>query len=170
MKAVLTILHPLLRFGSILDVSYGRNECYAGTRLKVLTDIEEWVNSDDSRPVLCLSCQPGSGKTTIAVSVSKRAGKKSSNKMRFAGFFCSSLSEEASNPNNIIPTLAAQFAAREDVYPVFKDELGLHRIHDSEKKRHEKLLTRLLEEVSARTEKTLLVIDGLDEFPRPPPR
>ncbi|KIK54521.1 hypothetical protein GYMLUDRAFT_48650 [Collybiopsis luxurians FD-317 M1] len=144
--------------------SCDRRECYAGTRLKVLTKIEKWINSGDSQPVFCLSGRSGSEKTAIAVSVSQQALKKieNSNGLRFAVFFCSSLSEEASNPNNIFPTLAAQFVNWEDIYLVFKEELRLHNMLHSMKKRHKNLLTRLLKEVGESQTK-LLVIDGLDE-------
>ncbi|KIK61010.1 hypothetical protein GYMLUDRAFT_586365, partial [Collybiopsis luxurians FD-317 M1] len=157
------IFDDLVKERSTLEPkSRDRNECYPGTRLKVLTEIEDWINSDDDlQPVFCLSGDSGLGKTAIAVSVSQQTIRYGKN-VRFAAFFCSSLSEEASNPNNIFPTLAAQFAVWEDVYPVFKDELGLHKMHDSEKKRHKNLLTRLLKEAD-QSQKKLLVIDGLDE-------
>ncbi|KIK61040.1 hypothetical protein GYMLUDRAFT_96790 [Collybiopsis luxurians FD-317 M1] len=144
--------------------SCDRRECYAGTRLKVLTKIEKWINSGDSQPVFCLSGRSGSGKTAIAVSVSQQALKKmeNSNGLRFAVFFCSSLSEEASNPNSIFPTLAAQFADWEDVYPVFEDELGLLNMLHSKKKQHKNLLTRVLK-AFGESQTKLLIIDGLDE-------
>ncbi|KAE9392732.1 hypothetical protein BT96DRAFT_924559 [Gymnopus androsaceus JB14] len=135
--------------------------CHAGTRLDVLEQIEDWARADakDSPQIFCLSGSPGSGKTAIAVSISHILQKDPD--IRFAGFFCTSLREDASNSNFIFPTLAAQLAHRQDVFAILK---GVPRqqcsIYGRPGKQFKDLLIHSLTKLSG---VTLLVIDGLDE-------
>ncbi|KAF5387256.1 hypothetical protein D9757_006890 [Collybiopsis confluens] len=141
----------------------GREPCYPGTRLPILKEIiTDWIPSSTSERVFCLSGPSGSGKTTLALTIFDQV--KEEGRLPCATFFCSSLSEDASNPHNIFPTLAAQLALLEDIYPIALAELdrGLLDMYETSNMRHQTLLVKLLEEIG-KGRNTLLVIDGLDE-------
>ncbi|KAF5381846.1 hypothetical protein D9757_008319 [Collybiopsis confluens] len=141
----------------------GRKPCYPGTRLPILKEIiTDWIPSSTSERVFCLSGPSGSGKTTLALTIFNQV--KEEGRLPCATFFCSSLSKDASNSHNIFPTLAAQLALLEDIYPIALAELdrGLLDMYKTSNMRHQELLVKLLEEIG-KGRNTLLVIDGLDE-------
>jgi hypothetical protein len=75
----------------------------AGTRVKILGDLENWA-SDDAAPKVCwLSGMAGIGKSSIALTLSERLDEKH---MLGASFFCSHSSDPSSDARRIVPTIA----------------------------------------------------------------
>jgi len=98
-----------------------REECTAGTRVKILEDITKWAIdcSSHSPRVFWLTGQAGSGKTTIAYTITKRFGKNGLPHTVLGGnFLCSRQFEETREGTRIIPTIAYQLARKCKSYAV----------------------------------------------------
>ena len=82
--------------------------CMAGTREQILAELEEWA-IDDTAPKVCwLNGMAGTGKTSIAHTISERLDEK---QMLGASFFCSrSASQEVRDASLIIPTIAVKLS------------------------------------------------------------
>ena len=82
--------------------------CMAGTRKEILDELEEWAIEDAAPKVCWLNGMAGTGKTSIAHTLSERLDEK---QMLGASFFCSrSVSQEVKDPSLIIPTIAAKLS------------------------------------------------------------
>ena len=78
--------------------------CMAGTREQILADLEEWAVNNAAPKVFWLNGMAGTGKTSIAQSLSERLHK---NEILGASFFCSrSASQAVKDASFIIPTIA----------------------------------------------------------------
>jgi len=88
-----------------------REECTPGTRVKILKDISKWANdsSPQSPRVFWLTGQAGSGKTTIAYTITKRFGNANT---LGGNFLCSRQFEETREGTRIIPTIAYQLTRK----------------------------------------------------------
>jgi len=88
-----------------------REVCVEGTRVSILNDIKEWANesSPHSPPIFWLTGQAGSGKTTIAYTITKwfEQGQPT---VLGANFLCSRQFQDTRNLQRIIPTIAFQLA------------------------------------------------------------
>ena len=134
--------------------------CLQGTREEILDEIELWTLVPHSPPVYWLNGLAGMGKTSIALTVAKRA---------FAGgqlgasFFCSRDFEDRSNLQLIFPTIAVQLAR---AYPQFRSIfIPLVRsdpdvVYESLYGQMEKLIVQPLVTTAI---STTIVIDALDE-------
>jgi len=95
-----------------------REECTARTRVKILEDIMNWADdcSSQSPRVFWLTGQAGSGKTTIAYTITKRFGKNGNAGLPHialgGSFLCSRQFEETQEETRIIPTIAYQLARK----------------------------------------------------------
>jgi len=126
----------------------------------VLNEIESWANDFNQSPVFWLNGLAGTGKSTIAQTVSERmfADRKLG-----ASFFCSRDFEDRSDLHFIFPTLAFQLAYR---FPEFRSVLvSLLRldpdvVHESLYGQMEKLIVEPFESAGV---STVIVIDALDE-------
>ena len=101
----------------LADQHLKREECTAGTRVKILEDITKWANdsSSGSPCVFWLTGQAGSGKTTIAYTIAKRFEKDgTANPLTVLGgnFLCSRQFEETRQRTRIVPTIAYQLARK----------------------------------------------------------
>ena len=137
-----------------------RNGCLKGTRESVLREIEHWAEDFEKSPVFWLNGLAGTGKSTIAQTVSERIfadGRLG------ASFFCSRSFEDRSNLQFIFPTLAFQLAQK---YPDFRSSLiPLLRsnpdvVHESLQDQMRKFLVEPLQSAGV---STVIVIDALDE-------
>ena len=86
-----------------------RRSCLKGTRETVLNEIESWANDFNQSPVFWLNGLAGTGKSTIAQTVSERMFADG---QLGASFFCSRDFEDRSDLHFIFPTLAFQLAYR----------------------------------------------------------
>ncbi|KAF9645051.1 hypothetical protein BDM02DRAFT_3074913, partial [Thelephora ganbajun] len=81
--------------------------CLRGTRETVLSKIESWARDFSKSPVFWLNGLAGTGKSTIAQTVSERVFGDG---LLGASFFCSRDFEDRNNLRLIFPTLAFQLA------------------------------------------------------------
>ena len=89
--------------------SYGNpTGCMAGTRVKILSDLEAWALDDLSSKVYWLVGMAGTGKSTILHTLCEIMDRKN---MLGASFFCSRGSENARNSRLIVPTIAHSLAS-----------------------------------------------------------
>ncbi|KAF9075530.1 hypothetical protein BDP27DRAFT_1443427 [Rhodocollybia butyracea] len=154
----------LLKAPEARDCYYCKASCQGGTRVKVLRCILDWVigESELEPPIFFLHGNQGSGKTAVAVSILKNIVEDSDRDIRFAGFFCSSLQENTSNPKHIFPTLAAQLAYRNDVYSFLEYAINHQVSYNSVVEQFKHFIHGPLHQLDE-TEKVLLVIDAIDE-------
>jgi hypothetical protein len=126
----------------------------------VLNEIESWAKDPNQSPVFWLNGLAGTGKSTIAQTVSERIfadGKLG------ASFFCSRDFEDRSDLHFIFPTLAFQLAHK---YPKFRSTLvpllqsDPDVAHESLYRQMEKLIVEPLRSADV---STVIVIDALDE-------
>ena len=137
-----------------------RRGCLRGTRNAVLNEIELWVKDFNKSPVFWLNGLAGTGKSTIAQTISERVFAENS---LGASFFCSHESQDRSDLHYIFPTLAFQLAHK---YPDFRSYLvTLLRstpdiVHESLYRQMQRLIAEPLQTTGI---STVIVIDALDE-------
>ena len=138
----------------------GRRGCLKGTREVVLDEIESWAEDFDQSPVFWLNGLAGTGKSTIAQTVSERIFADG---QLGASFFCSRDFEDRSDLHFIFPTLAFQLAHK---FPKFRSILvpllqsNPDVAHESLYRQMEKLIVEPLRSADV---STTIVIDALDE-------
>lgn len=137
-----------------------RQGCLKGTRECVLDEIEHWTQDFSKSPIFWLNGLAGTGKSTIAQTVSERMfadGRLG------ASFFCSRSFEDRSNLKLIFPTLAVQLAQK---YPGFRSSLipllqsNPDVVHESLQDQMHKFLVEPLRSADV---STVILIDALDE-------
>ena len=126
----------------------------------MLAEIEQWTEDPDASPVFWLNGLAGTGKSTIAQTISERMFADG---CLGASFFCSRVFEDHSNLQFIFPTLAFQLAQK---YPGFQSSLipllqsNPDIIHES---LQEQMYKFLVEPLHSAGISTIIVIDALDE-------
>ena len=149
--------------------SYGNpTGCMAGTRVKILADLEAWASDDLSSKVYWLVGMAGTGKSTILHSLCEILDRKS---MLGGSFFCSRGSENTRNARLIVPTIAYALASTS---PSIKSEV-VKAIEDDPKlaeptyinlvDQFNKLIHDPIEVSVGKAVKTykIIVIDAVDE-------
>jgi hypothetical protein len=137
-----------------------RKGCLSGTRKTVLNKIELWANNANDSPIFWLNGLAGTGKSTIAQTISEQVFADG---LLGASFFCSCDFEDRSNLHFIFPTLAFQLAHK---YPTFRSILvpllqsNPDVVHESLCSQMERLIVEPLQSVNV---STVIVIDALDE-------
>ena len=138
----------------------GRRGCLKGTRKAVLDGIESWSKDFNTSPVYWLNGLAGTGKSTIAQTISERVfadGRLG------ASFFCSRDSEDRRDLRYIFPTLAFQLAR---TYPRFRSIL-VPLLQSNPDIAHESLynqmVTLIVGPLSSSDISTVIVVDALDE-------
>ncbi|KAF9791870.1 hypothetical protein BJ322DRAFT_1148662 [Thelephora terrestris] len=137
-----------------------RKGCLKGTREAILDGIELWANDSDQSPVYWLNGLAGTGKTTIAQTISERMFASG---QLGASFFCSRDFEDRSNLEFIFPTLAIQLARKYPQFrsifvPMVQQDPGI--AHESLYNQMDKLIVGPLKKSSI---STVIVVDALDE-------
>ena len=137
-----------------------RKGCLWGTRETVLNEIELWTQDFERSPVFWLNGLAGTGKSTIAQSVSEQVFADG---QLGASFFCSHDFEDHSNLRFIFPTLAFQLAHK---YPAFRSIL-IPLLQSNPDIAHESLCCQMekliLEPLRSVDSTMVIVIDALDE-------
>jgi len=137
-----------------------RRGCLKGTRETVLNEIEAWAKDFKQSPVFWLNGLAGTGKSTIAQTVSERIFADG---QLGASFFCSRDFEDRSDLRFIFPTVAFQLAHK---FPKFRSVLvpllqsNPDIAHESLYRQMEKLV---IEPLRLADVSTVIVIDALDE-------
>jgi hypothetical protein len=144
-----------------------RTGCMDGTRTDILQKVYQWIgaqdaNSDSAR-IFWINGMAGTGKTTIAYTVSKYCRDS---EIPLATFFCSRDTAETSNPNLIFPTIARQLGILNDD---FAQELSKNfkshpdAVYSAISHQLEMLLVKPLNAAKARFPFCVVVLDALDE-------
>ena len=145
--------------------------CMADTRKQILAELEEWA-TDEAAPNVCwLNGMAGTGKTSIAHTLSERLDEK---QMLGASFFCSrSASEQVRDPSLIVPTIAytlsrASPLLRSAMSQIIEDEPDVGSLHVVSKQ-FRLLLVNTIKAVLGPSAKTykIVIIDALDECTKP---
>ena len=137
-----------------------RKGCLKGTRENVLNEVDLWKEGFDQSPIFWLNGLAGTGKSTIAQTVSERMFADG---CLGASFFCSRGFEDRSDLRFIFPTLAFQLAHK---YPTFRSSFipvlqsNPDVLHESLQQQMHKLLVDPLQSAAI---STVIVIDALDE-------
>ena len=137
-----------------------RKGCLRGTRETVLNEVESWTKDFDKSPVFWLNGLAGTGKSTIAQTVSERVFADG---LLGASFFCSRDFKDRSDLHFIFPTLAFQLAHK---FPAFRSVIvpllqsNPDVVYESLYSQMGKLIFEPLRSVAV---STVIVIDALDE-------
>jgi len=134
--------------------------CLKGTRQSVLEEIEHWSKDPDAPPVFWLNGLAGTGKSTIAQTVSERIFAYGH---LGASFFCSRDFEDRSDLHHIFPTLAFQLAQK---YSDFQSSLISLLQSDPDavdESLQDQMQKFLVDPLSSTNISTIIVIDALDE-------
>ena len=137
-----------------------RSGCLKGTRGSILDEIECWTKNFDKPPVYWLNGLAGTGKSTIAQTVTEQVFASGN---LGASFFCSRDVADRSNLQFIFPTLAFQLAQK---YPGFRSfltpilEFNSDIVHESLQAQMQGLIVDPLLSLGI---STVIVVDALDE-------
>ena len=137
-----------------------RRGCLRGTRETVLNEIESWTNDFHKSPVFWLNGLAGTGKSTIAQTVSEWAFADG---LLGASFFCSRDFTDRSDLRFIFPTLAFQLAHK---FPSFRS-VPVPLLQSNPDVTHESLFNQMekmiVEPLRSAGVSTVIVVDALDE-------
>ncbi|KAB5590982.1 hypothetical protein CTheo_5574 [Ceratobasidium theobromae] len=154
----------LANYNSNLSIEISRRTCTEGTRVAIMSEIDDWSLNPNAPDLYLMSGMAGTGKTTIACSFATRLEKR---KQLAASFFCTRTSPECRNANRILPTIAYQLARYSTPFQSVLCEIlgedpdiGTKNIVEQ----FEQLLKEpLLKAKAAIPENLVVVIDALDE-------
>lgn len=154
----------LANYNSQLSTEINRRACTVDTRKEILSNLDEWSDSPEAKPICWINGMAGTGKTTIAYTLSAMLESRG---QLGASFFCTRASAECQDANRIIPTIAYQLAEHSTPF-----QSGLDQVLENYKnissldisKQFEGLLKRPLLEVKDKIPGNIVVvIDALDE-------
>ena len=160
------ILKALAKIDTGKDVEYHSERYQEGTRLPILTKVQDWMDDRSSENrVLVISGQAGMGKSVISAVVCKRMLRAN----RLSGsHFCQHGKARRRNPRVMLQSLACQLS---DIIPEYKSAIlevlsrnlggDLNSMEVSDL--FELLLMEPLSKVKDPEWNILMVIDGLDE-------
>ena len=138
----------------------GRKDCLSGTRETILNEIESWARDFNKPPVFWLNGLAGTGKSTIAQTVSKRLFADG---LLGASFFCSRDFDDRRDLHLIFPTLAFQLGQKYESFrlilvPLLRSNPEI--VHEPLTDQMEELMVKPLKSADVTT---IIVIDALDE-------
>ena len=151
--------------------------CDPGTRLELIAQIKQWLNSSDKRAAICWLCGPaGYGKSAVAQTIAERYSAKG----RLLGcFFFLRGAGERSHISHLIPTLAHQIslsvpAVKPLIEKVLRDEPAMLGPSVALAYQFQKLIIEPIHSATSRVlsslevfshfaKKKIFVIDALDE-------
>ncbi|CAE6407096.1 unnamed protein product [Rhizoctonia solani] len=142
----------------------GRQPCANGTCTQVLSKLVDWATSTNRTGAYWMTGSSGTGKTTIAATLSHKLEKE---KLLAASFFGSRSQLECYQTNRIIPTIAYQLAHysmmfRRALFKILDKDPAIESKNITDQ--FEWLLKKPLIEVSGAMPKNLVVVlDALDE-------
>jgi hypothetical protein len=148
----------------MLSTDINRRTCTENTRQAILSELNYWSDNPDGEKICWMNGMAGTGKTTIACTLSATLEARG---QLAASFFCTRTSPECRDPNRIVPTIAYQLARHSTPFQsalcqaLEKDpDIGSRNISTQ----FERLLKEPLLEVKEKLSNNLVVvIDALDE-------
>lgn len=151
-------------YDSVVPANVVRNECTENTRTDVLAGMNAWSEDPAAAKVYWLNGMAGTGKTTIACSLSAALAER---KQLGASFFCTRVLEECRDAARIIPTIVYQLARYSRPFQQALCKV-LENDPDAGRKKIPFQFKRLLKEPllaiqAAVPSNVVVVIDALDE-------
>jgi hypothetical protein len=137
--------------------------CHQGTRVGLLASITSWMNNPSSEPIYWLSGAAGTGKTTVAQSVSIIAQQQG---LITSTFFFSRATDDRRDYGSVIPTLAYQLATNDRIRSLVcaavaaDNDICVRPVGNQVQRLLVDVLTPLISESPPRL---LLILDALDE-------
>ncbi|KAG8726138.1 hypothetical protein FRC11_000768, partial [Ceratobasidium sp. 423] len=164
--SLLDKLNPVdqARYNSKLAFSISRRQCTEATRTAILSEMYAWSDDPSREKIYYMEGMAGTGKTTIACTVSATLESRG---QLAAGFFCTRTSTECRDATRIFPTIAYQLAR---LFTPFQS--ALCRVLEKDKDiaslntatQFSRLIKQPLLEVKDKLANNLVVvIDALDE-------
>ncbi|KAJ7676424.1 hypothetical protein B0H17DRAFT_1334438 [Mycena rosella] len=157
------------KYGADIDSTLlTREACTPNTRVSILAHIKHWVEdlSLDCPPVFWLTGHAGSGKSTIAFSISQHYDLNSD--LLAANFFCSGQFEDTRSRKYIIPSIVHQLARHSSSFRRALLTIDHFESPDEANKQMKALLVEPWKECMRRRQfpvpPLLVVIDALDEI------
>ncbi|KAL5640473.1 hypothetical protein ACGC1H_007653 [Rhizoctonia solani] len=151
-------------YDSDLPTDIGRQGCAKGTRVAVLTGLDEWLSDSASPSMYWIDGMAGTGKTTIAYTFCQQMRDR---KLLAASFFCTRKSTECRDMSRIVPTIAHQLAQYSIPFrTALYDALGRNPEAGSRNvpKQFDQLLVEPFQQAKdTLPERLVVVIDALDE-------
>ncbi|CAE6474137.1 unnamed protein product, partial [Rhizoctonia solani] len=165
-KTSLEALKPVKQaaYDSALASTIGRRSCTEGTRINIMSDLNNWARDSSGPSIFWMNGMAGTGKTTIACTFSEVLEQS---KRLAASFFCTRTTVECRDVTRIIPTIAYQLARyctpfQSSLCDVLGEEPDLGSKHI--RKQFERLLRDpLLQSAEAMPDNLVVIIDALDE-------
>ncbi|CUA76118.1 Lissencephaly-1 homolog [Drosophila mojavensis] [Rhizoctonia solani] len=165
-KTLLKALKPVKQaaYDSTLSSTIGRRSCTEGTRINIMSELNDWARGSEGPSIFWMNGMAGTGKTTIACTFSEALEQ---GKRLAASFFCTRTTAECKDITRIIPTIAYQLARyctpyQSSLCEVLGEEPDLGSKHV--RKQFERLLRDpLLHSANAMPENLVIIIDALDE-------
>ncbi|KAF8703619.1 WD40 repeat-like protein, partial [Rhizoctonia solani] len=151
-------------YNSILARAVHRHECSQGTSDEILSQIDTWLNDPGQPAILWMTGLAGSGKTTIAYTLSERLERQN---LLAASFFCTHGFTNCRDTARIIPTVAYQLARRSTLFHSTLADI-LCEAPDFESLSVEQQFQRFIQgplelAYGSLTESFVVVVDGLEE-------
>ncbi|RTE75714.1 hypothetical protein BHE90_009845 [Fusarium euwallaceae] len=138
--------------------------CLTGTRVELLRDIDDWVNSRKAPTVFWLNGMAGTGKSTVSRTFAATAAM---HRYLGASFFFKRGETDRGNMDRFYTTIAYQLVrSMPDIVPHIRAVIDGKNsvIEKSADEQFEKLILQPLIRIRNRTRTTLaIVVDGLDE-------
>ncbi|KAJ7737371.1 hypothetical protein B0H16DRAFT_1730430 [Mycena metata] len=147
-----------------------REPCTKNTRVAIRHQIERWVEdpSPDSPGVFWLTGHAGSGKSTIAFSISQRYGPGRRSNLLAANFFCSRQFADTRARKYIVPSIVYQLARHSSSFRRALVAVNRFGAPDEPDEQFKALLTEpwkeCLRQRPFEVPPLLIVIDALDEI------
>ncbi|CAE6412529.1 unnamed protein product, partial [Rhizoctonia solani] len=151
-------------YDSKLASTVGRRSCTEGTRINILSELNNWARDSQAPAIFWMNGMAGTGKTTIACTFSQVLEE---NKQLAASFFCTRTTAKCKDVTRIIPTIAYQLARycipfQSSLCEFLGEEPDLGSKHV--RKQFERLLRDpLLQSADAMPDNLVVIIDALDE-------
>jgi hypothetical protein len=165
-EARLRDLEPakLATYNSKLSTEINRRTCTEHTRKAILSELNTWSDDPDAPRTFWMDGMAGTGKTTIACTLSEALESRG---QLAASFFCTRTSPECRDANRIVPTIAYQLARRSTPFRSALDQV-LEKDPDvaslNISTQFERLIKNpLLEVKDSLPNNLVVVIDALDE-------
>ncbi|OTA05306.1 NACHT domain WD40 repeat-containing protein [Trichoderma parareesei] len=147
-----------------------RDECYPGTRLEILDSIDKWVADPASPAVFWLQGMAGTGKSTIAQTVTKKLDGVNLG----ASFFFKRGDGDRGTPRRFFATIASQMIRKQPrltkiLYDIIQEEpeIGDKMLETQFRKLWARPLKELAAEPITEPKTIVVVVDALDECDPP---
>ena len=153
-------IHP----GKSHDMSRKLRHTSTGLWLTKGKEFQKWLSDKTAKNIWCYGI-PGSGKTVLASTVIEEVQQRRCESVSTAYFYCDHKDVETQDPANILGSLAKQLVGQSDA--CFEKAAAFHEVHHSDKQVSTSYspndLRDLILEMSSIFDRTMIVVDGLDE-------